>query len=71
MNSCLQGLFLQVIDEIITLSLRGKIAIVNPIYCALSIPVTFFEELKSCIKQIYFIVCGKTLGVLLGLNSGP
>ena len=38
-----------------------------PVDDALSVPVTFFETLKSHIIQIHFIANKKTLGVLPGL----
>ena len=67
-----QGLFLQVIDDIITFFLRGQIATVClPVDVNLSIPVIFFWRMKVAYYSNLFYCARKTFGVLLGLNSGP
>ena len=58
----LQGLFLQVIDDVITFSFRGKIAVSSKWH------FVFFRK-KSAIMRINCV--RKTLGILLRLNLGP
>ena len=55
LNTLLAGLNTQVIEDIITLSFRGKIATVFFPIDGVIIPVIFFKELKSSVMQIHFI----------------